>query len=130
MPEQTWENSGEAPAAGPPVWFCRQCENHLRPPPDWQKTLDGRPPMPRMGKHFLANDNWGGKMPPALQKLRHGELMLLQWHRVLRRRQVLSSENYSRASERGPGQNQTSSLQKKEALRPGDDVPHLSSRRR
>ena len=41
---------------------------------------------------MLANGNWGGAMPPALGKLTKMELLMLQWHRLIRRRMLLKTD--------------------------------------
>ena len=50
-------------------------------------------PLPSLGVHMLANDNWGGQMPPELRALRTIEILMLQWMRPLRRRFFMNNHS-------------------------------------
>ena len=88
-----WQSQDAVPEVGPPAWFCRQCANKLRPAHRTVVGPGGCQPLPTLGMHMLANDNWGGQMPPELRELRVIEILMLQWMRPLRRRFFMNNHS-------------------------------------
>jgi len=80
--EHAQQSAADAPDLGPPVIFCRQCANGLRP-----AARDGALPLPRLTINMLPNGNWAGVLPLVIRRLTAMEVMFLSWHRPCMRRQ-------------------------------------------
>ena len=78
----TWGPGDEPKVLGPRVWACVECSRGLRP----GTNPDGVRPLPKITRHMLTNDCWGGMMDPRIAALTPLALLFLLVLRTVRRR--------------------------------------------